>query len=93
MHSEHLEQLAAGPGIEVGGRLVEHEQGWSHREHGRDRDASPLTHRELVRCAVDHMRHADARERLGDAGVDLVTRQPMLSGPKATSSRTVGMNS
>ena len=49
---EDVEQLAAGARVEVGGRLVEHEQPRAHREHGGDRHAPPLAHRQLVRRAV-----------------------------------------
>ena len=65
---EDLQQLAARPRVEVRGRLVEHQQPRAHREHGRDRDAPALAERELVRRAVDHVRHPHRRQRRARRG-------------------------
>ena len=91
---EHLEQLAPRARVEVRRRLVEHEQPRVHREHGRDRHAPPLAERELVRRAVRHVLHPHGRQRVRHARAAPRSRaRPRLSGPKATSSPTVGMNS
>ena len=49
---EHVEQLAARARVEVGRRLVEHEQARAHRQHGGDRHPPALAHRELVGGAL-----------------------------------------
>ena len=46
-----------------------------------------------MRSAVGEVLHPHGGQRLADALLDLVREQPRLSGPNATSSRTVGMNS
>ena len=91
---ERLDQLAAGARVEVRARLVEHEQARVHRQHGGDRDPPPLAEAELVRRAVGVLAHAHGVQRASctrssTSGLE----SPRLSGPNATSSRTVGMNS
>ena len=91
---EDVEQVAAGAGVEVGGRLVEHEQRGVHGQDGGDGHAAALAHRELVRRAVGGVGHAHGVQRLGHALRARWRRsRSWLSGPKATSSSTVGMKS
>ena len=90
---QDVEQLAARARVEIRGGLVEHEQRRLHREHGRDRDAASLAERELVRRAVADVAHAHGTRAAATRRSTSARSRPMLSGPKATSSRTVGMNS
>ena len=89
---ERLQQLAARARVQARRRLVEHEQPRVHRQHGRDRHAAALAERELVRRAVGDVLHPHGRQR-ATRPVASRRRTPRFSGPNATSSRTVGMNS
>ena len=92
--SRMVGELPPGGRVEVRGRLVEHEQLRLHREHRRDRDPPALPEAEVVRRAVDVRRPCRRRRAPRRPGRRARRpRRPRLAGPKATSSRTVGMNS
>ena len=75
---EDVEQLAPGTRVEVGGRLVEHEQARAHGEHGGDRHAPALAHRQLERRPLGGALHADGGECLRHAPLDLRARQALV---------------
>ena len=91
---QDLEQLAAAARVEVGRRLVEHEQVGPHREHGGDRHPPPLAHRELVRRAV---RRACSMRTAASASAtrarDLLARQAHVERAERDVLATVGMKS
>ena len=91
---EQADELAPAAGVQAGRRLVEDEDGRVHREDRRDRDPLPLAEREVVgdagarSAAIPTAASArSTRAWTSSAGI------PMWSGPKATSSKTVGLNS
>ena len=87
-------ELAARGRVEVGRRLVEHQDLRLHGEHRGDGDPAALAEGEVVRRAVGVLRHPDRLERLRAPGARARRRAGRgSSGPKATSSRTVPMNS
>ncbi len=79
---EHLEQLSPRAGIEVGRRLVEHEQGRLHRQDGRDRHAPALAERELVRAAVCDVLHPHGAQRRSHAILEPRAGEPEVERPE-----------
>ena len=81
-------------GSSAGGRLVEQQHLGIHHEHAGQRDALLLAARQALRHAVPEVRDAQSLERLVDAlARPRLRSQPSCSGPNATSSKTVGLNS
>jgi hypothetical protein len=62
--AQEPDELVARHGIELGGGLVEHDQGRATGERGRQRDALELAARELVRRPVEQMGDAQGQRRL-----------------------------
>ena len=91
---EQLDQLAARARVEVRRRLVEHEQA---RAASRARSRSRRAGAGRARAGAARGRRAPAcARRVSASAIRSSTssrEQPRLSGPNATSSRTVGMNS
>ena len=87
-------ELPARRRVEVGRRLVEHQDLRLHRQHGGDRDPAPLAEGEVVRRPVDELGHADhAPARSSPGRRARAPEIPRLVGPNATSARTEPMNS
>ena len=66
--------------VEVRGRLVEHEQGRSHRERARDREALASAAGEPVGVLAAPLPQADAAQRRLGAGEHLGHRHPQILG-------------
>ena len=60
--AEQPEHLGAGLAVEVAGRLVGEHEGWAHDKRARQRDALPLSTREVVR----RVRRAVGQTDLGE---------------------------
>ena len=60
--AQDVGELAARGGVEVGRRLVEHQDLRLHRQHGGDRDPAALAEDEVVRRPVGEVRHPDPVE-------------------------------
>ena len=60
--------------IEAGRRLVVQQDARLHRHRARDRDAAPLSARQLRRLPIDELRQPDEAEHLFDALADHVER-------------------
>jgi len=74
--AEKGEDLAAGVGVEVPGRLVGEEDAWSVGERARDRDALLLAARELTGQVPGAVLEPDLCEQLGDA-VEAIRRRAL----------------
>ena len=80
--------------VEVGRRLVEHQDLRVHGEDGRDRHPASLAEAEVMRRAIGEGFHADGVERAhARRRRARPPGRPRFAGPNATSSRTVGMKS
>ena len=93
--TQDLGEFAAAGRVEVGRRLVEHQDLRVHRQHRRHRDPAALPEATGGAAAgrrASAMPTAVERARR-PARSSSAPRRPRLAGPNATSSRTVGMNS
>ena len=68
---DQLEDFRPAFGIEVGGRLVEHDNRRAQREHRRDREALLLAAGERHRIAMLEAAQADGLERRHDSAIHL----------------------
>jgi hypothetical protein len=76
---EHLAHIGRTVGIEVGGRLVEHQQSGPQGEGSGECQPLELTSREGERRPLDAVREVDGRQCRIDAGADAVGRDaPVL---------------
>ena len=66
--AQDVGELAARGGVEVGRRLVEHQDLRLHRQHGGDRDPAALAEGQVVRRPVGEVGHADPVERVHRPG-------------------------
>ena len=91
--AEPASQLLADLGIERAERLIEQQDRGLHGQRPRQRDALPLTARELRRLAVSETVELHERQQLVDAGAICAPRAARSRGrtrkPKATFSNTV----
>ena len=94
--SELVEQVGdrRGPGrIELGRRLVEHEDVGAHGHDAGDRHPLLLAARERERLAVGEVRDPQALERRRRSAASISARgTPRFSSPNASSSRTVSFD-
>ena len=84
------EDLGLALGVEVRGRLVEHDHRWAKREYGGDREPLLFTARERGRVAMLEAGKADRLERGTDAAHHLLTLHPDLLHRKCDLVRDVG---
>ena len=80
--AQDVGELAPRGGVEVGRRLVEHEDLGLHRQHGGDRDPAALAVGQVVRRAVDEVGHADAVERVHHPAVQLGALEAEVGRPE-----------
>ena len=73
--AQDLGELAPAGRVQVGRRLVQHQDLRPHGQHGGDRDPAALAERQVVRRPVAVRGHADRGERLVDPGAQLGAAQ------------------
>ena len=76
--AEHAQQLVAGDGVELRGRLVEQRDPRTARERRPQRDALELAARQLVRRAVEDPRDPERQRGLLHPARDRGRRQPLV---------------
>ena len=76
--SDHREDLLLSAGVEACGRLVEHQDLRSHREHGRNRHPLLLPARQLEGRTLEESLDADHARRPVDALHDLLGRHSLV---------------
>ena len=76
--TQHVEQLAAGGGVQRRGRLVEDQHVGPAGEHARDRGAAALARAQRVRRPRGELVQAHRLERLVDPRAQRVAGEPLV---------------
>ena len=90
---EQVDQLAAVAGIQVAAGLVKGEDFRLHRKDGGDGGPLFLPDAHVVRGTLFEAKHVHLGQGAGTLPGPLLPGIPIFTGPKPTSSDTVGMNS